>query len=629
MRAFFILLISFILLLFAPLAFPRHSMASHTIFFEDFEDVGKNSYWINQYYAGCSYHWPWKFESGKYKIYINEKSCSSHAIPGYDLIPVDHSYVFEVDITFSQKINADRNLIYKYLSTNQGTFNIDNRHALHFIDDKIYMEFVVNGQKQVPNHDKVFNYPFQANQEYRFHIEVTPDYDRIKIKKIGDEHYTFDEIIYHNLTFSNNTFALRAATGSIGFSETFFDNVRVTLIHDDEPTPTPTLLDVVDFKQYDSQWGHDIYNNAPNWAGADTYNQCSGPQADCISRWGCAITSAAMVFDYYGHNVNPGTLNAWLRSVPDGYNRAGGVIWAALSRYSKIMSGPTLEFAYVNYSDNNLKTEIESDRPAIIKLKNEAFGGNHFIVGKGLTENQNDFAISDPASVANPLLSNANQYWGQSLSIGQFRKTNTDLSYIVAFLDNDFQMTMNKSGTPVDDIYYHTEDPYLNPSTQDVDDGETLNSLWYPKPENDNYVFEVSAKEIGMYQLDLYFYDKDGEPKLFTIYGYYLMGDDPHSYSFEFDSENMDRLDHEQDSYSVVDKLEDYHSAGLITNAGVMQSIQSLIRNALRLKSQEYNFAANVLLDVALDRINFFTPEVIDPELAEYLIIVINDIKNS
>ena len=89
-----------------------------------------------------------------------------------------------------------------------------------------------------------------------------------------------------------------------------------------------------------------------------------------------------MVFKYHGINelpdgtfLNPGTLNNWLKSQPDGYIRNGLVNWLALSRLSRlaksingISSFNALEYSRINgYSPTQLTTDISNGMPGILE----------------------------------------------------------------------------------------------------------------------------------------------------------------------------------------------------------------------------------------------------------------------
>lgn len=69
-------------------------------------------------------------------------------------------------------------------------------------------------------------------------------------------------------------------------------------------------------KQTSEPWQGLEYDSASIW----------NPSNTSINTWGCALTSAAMVLQYYNYTklpdgtaLDPGTLNTWLKNQPDGY----------------------------------------------------------------------------------------------------------------------------------------------------------------------------------------------------------------------------------------------------------------------------------------------------------------------
>ena len=91
----------------------------------------------------------------------------------------------------------------------------------------------------------------------------------------------------------------------------------------------------VDFKQSDPAWGDDVYDDATNWPNII-------PQSPSIHRWGCAMTTLAMVVRAFGIDtdpegaaVNPGNLNQWLQSAVGGYVGQGITNWEKVFDYSQ------------------------------------------------------------------------------------------------------------------------------------------------------------------------------------------------------------------------------------------------------------------------------------------------------
>ena len=133
--------------------------------------------------------------------------------------------------------------------------------------------------------------------------------------------------------------------------------VRIGLAQGSQIAAQPS--NVPFFRQCDSQWG------------GNQLGTCSG---DTICNRGCYVTSAAMVFKYFGVNTDPGTLNTWLTN-NGGYDQ-GCLLngWQAVNYHSNIHS-----FVRVDGEDwGRLNSELDAGYPVIAKVTNAY--GDHFVV---------------------------------------------------------------------------------------------------------------------------------------------------------------------------------------------------------------------------------------------------------
>lgn len=198
------------------------------------------------------------------------------------------------------------------------------------------------------------------------------------------------------------------------------------------PTSTPTAtatstaanrLLVTPFKQgiapYDKTPSPD---DTPPWEDV-RYDHSDKSVLGCgttIAQCGCALTSAAMVLNFYGVSrgpdgkpTNPETLNEFLRGshcVPEpnciftsGYI-AGGVNWDALPIYSRLAKTPypsqpvvTREPGLPAFEPTRVANDLATGRPVIVELKQMPASGTpipHFVVINGTVEDS--FRIIDP-----------------------------------------------------------------------------------------------------------------------------------------------------------------------------------------------------------------------------------------
>lgn len=262
------------------------------------------------------------------------------------------------------------------------------------------------------------------------------------------------------------------------------------------PTTTATAipyinLDVPSLKQFTSPWGSQKYAHT-NWT---------------ITNYGCALTSATMVLKYHGHKTNPEDLNKWLRNQPDGYLKGSLLNWLAVSRYSKLNDSflsPTLEFNKFIFVDQVVKDSLNQGLPLISKVP------GHFVVIKGMEDNE--FTINDPGYNNRNNLS----YYPDRDYLIKYTPTHSDLSYIMAVVQGNKTITLLDTEnneiahsyieTPIKDLYSDN----LSPSTP-------YSVLYFQKPETGKYKLKVNGQ--GQYNLDLYYYYKDGDFKKNNLIG--------------------------------------------------------------------------------------------------------------
>ena len=285
-------------------------------------------------------------------------------------------------------------------------------------------------------------------------------------------------------------------------------------------------LPVTPLKQTSSPWNDDVYDLANLWASDSSF-----------SRWGCAVTSAAMVFNYHGltkmddnSNLDPGTLNEWLKSQPDGYVRNGLTNWLALSRLSKQISESNsvefeaLEFEKIFTSDSQIvKENIDAGNPDILREP------GHFVVARGY--DSETIYINDPYHPRSDLSEYANTFG----NISRFTPSSTDLSYIMLVIDENVEIKVfDKNGNEIGEQII--EEPIIDPAGSSETNAQPLKTVYIKKPESGNYKIEISG--TGEYELNSYLYDEFGNVKQF-IFEETVNGDSDY-YSLSFSKTNSD-----------------------------------------------------------------------------------------
>lgn len=339
-------------------------------------------------------------------------------------------------------------------------------------------------------------------------------------------------------------------------------------------TPTSTPMNVPNLKQYEGGWENNIYDHT----------------IKTIKEWGCALTSAAMVLKYHGHNVLPDSLNNWLNSQPDGYVRNGLINWLAVSRYTKIndsSSSPTLEYKRYSTDDSVLNNELNNLRPAILKEN------GHFVVATG--KNDNTYFINDPAYAnRNTLESYNNDY----LAINSFTPTHSNLSYMMFVADPNIELKLLDSDGNSVDFSSFVEGGIL--------DGESVRILYFEKPESGDYKLVVSGP-AGDYQLDTYLYDINGEVTK-NVFSGILFGSDNDTYQVNYNSQNKVNVSINE----ILTSLDNAYQNRLIKNRGIVQMIK------MHLKIYE-KFENPKIIKSLILQIKILTPKLIDSTYSSIL----------
>ncbi|OGM68695.1 hypothetical protein A2975_05315 [Candidatus Woesebacteria bacterium RIFCSPLOWO2_01_FULL_44_14] len=475
--------------------------------------------------------------------------------------------------------NMDRNILFKFKDLN-------NWYGLHTIGNNLYLERVVGSFNPQP--DFYAPYVFDDNGTYDFAIDV--DLDQVKVYINGSLIMTAN---ISNYFLENYSAGLRASTGANSSSEVWFDNFKVTSLAPDNILPVP------DLKQYDPLWGLEEYDAASMWA----------PGAATIERWGCVLTSAAMILQYYGFPISPGELNTWLNSQPDGYLRNGLANWLAISRYTeenRNTAGEALEFLRYGADDTLLTSELEAARPPIFKVP------GHFGVAIG-AEGAN-FAVNDPASATNTLLSQVEaDHGGAYQNLYSYTLSSTDLSYLMLVVNEGFVINVfDADGHPVGESAI--EAPLEDDIDGGADNGQPLNVFLLPQPPNGEYEIQINGN--GFYQLDSYFYNREGEVHQDSQDGY-ASGQD----TFRASLGEENGIDEEVSFESVIAEIEAAWQDGLITNRALYKSLRKLVATAQRFNQMppRWHKYSRHYLEIALRYLDYFTPRLIDTEFSEIL----------
>lgn len=371
------------------------------------------------------------------------------------------------------------------------------------------------------------------------------------------------------------TTATATATPTTTATATATSTATATATSTSAPTPTP--MGVPNLKQFEGGWENNIYDHT----------------VKTIKDWGCALTSAAMVLRYHGHNVWPNTLNDWLNGQKDGYIRNGLINWLAVSRYTKIhdsAQSPTLMYKRLLPSNINLGEEINNLRPAILKED------GHFIVATGKTIGS--YFINDPGyATRNTLESYGNNF----LAINSYTPTHSDLSYMMFVVDENINLELLDLEGNIIETQKFVEDPIIDTDDLTSKSGEPLSLLILEKPTNGRYILKISGIS-GDYHLESYLYNRDGLVTYNTFFGI-LFGDDFDTYQINYSSQSQTYLTLDE----IINDLNNAYQNKLLKNKGVYQSIKMHLKIYSKIESEMY-------MKLVIKQIKSLTPELIDPD---------------
>ena len=506
---FVVFFLSFILLFSVYASSINIATASYKTFEDNFDNIPNGSFpnkWIlapDPFLPQCPQ--AWYVDNGVLKISVNTGPCSTNIVPlDSEWNGFGNNYVFELDVTFISGV--DHNIVYRMFPLTDGF--IKDFYELHFQSPGDFTLSAPAGTYSVFNSR---NYDFNKT----FHIKIIVNEKNIKV--FIDGNLVRD---YTSLTdIPSGKVALRTGTGAVIYSETWFDNIKITSL-DDVPSPTPTSsptpipisdLDVHSLKQTSDPWQSQIYDAANKWAA----------NSPSIASWGCALTSATMILNYHGINklpngtiLDPGTLNFWLKSQKDGYIGTGWINWLAVSRLSKLsksINGITkfdaLEYL-MTYTENSdrVTSDIKNSNPDILGVS------GHFIVAKGI--NKNTFNINDPYYNRTTL----NDYGNHFYSIGTYKPSNTDLSYIMLSTNPDINIEVkNSNNSTVGENF--VQEPINNPLNS-VQINLPIKIFYLPQPTDKNYKLKISSFTDKIYNLGVYLYDRDGNVNILNQTGF-------------------------------------------------------------------------------------------------------------
>jgi hypothetical protein len=607
---FYLTLFVFFLLVFPP------SVSANYTYTDDFDDGYLGSEWVvNNYRHGndgsySSFITPFIINenngvlnitgSGNYNDWVGKSVILENQIVSNGKIYVETSVSinnsddrYQAHITI--EVNKDNRIVF---SMGKGSY---------YLAQLIYEEYGqvrCEGGAINPGGCAAIPFPQSINTDYILKILYDTETNLVTGFINGDQ------IIQGTYMGDVSNFKVGIAISSIpnynSFVDASFDYFKATQVDENL-----NMLDVPDLKQIAPE----------SWSG-DQYDHLSGVT---ISDSGCALTSSTMILRYYNHDVFPDELNSWLNN-HNGYNRAGGIVWGAVSNYALTHNTPIdnlkpvrhIEWNRIFSHDNSvIDSQVDNEQPVIANVP------GHFVVVKGKTNS--DYYINDPASHTHTLLSETEaSHGGDYFKLETYTPTSTDLSYIYLLVDDDIHLkVIDPNGNEVIGGY-DIETPITNENTNEPI-GETLNSFALPKPEPGLYRVEISG--AGEYQLDSYLYDEEGNVDFSENAGDLGNSESVQSYYIYVNDEGVPMLIN-NDLNGLVEFIGNYDK-NKIKKRGVYNHIINYLVNINKHMSKDQEDVVQILLGNLTAFIEGTKDFLINPEYANSLLEVISSLRNT
>ena len=275
-------------------------------------------------------------------------------------------------------------------------------------------------------------------------------------------------------------------------------------------------------KQYSSPWGPLTYDGYP-----------AGDTKDTIKKWGCYLTSCAMIINYQASSqgsafsTDPGTLNSWLEGQPDGYKGQGSVNPYACARYAR-QNGVQLYFQGAsNANDFVVDNYLCTNNPVMLRVQGP--NGQHWVVATGQTTvgGNSTFLINDPGYNNSDLSAYGFSYGG----VRAFSSSAVAPSALVITAHSPIELLVTDP-TGLQTGYVAAGNvgqiPASSYQTESVGDDEDasggattpeVKTLEILAPLDGQYTVQAIGTGAGAFSIDFLGYDTNGTPTIQTLTG--------------------------------------------------------------------------------------------------------------
>jgi hypothetical protein len=312
------------------------------------------------------------------------------------------------------------------------------------------------------------------------------------------------------------------------------------------------IADVPLYKQQAGEWAQDDY-------GGTTINPWKDPETGenaKLGKWGCALTSAAMVVSYHGVQQNgftttPRELNNWLRNPANGGYSGGHLLWGKVAEYARNVGGIELYY-YEGRGPGHgvVNTFLCNGDPIVLSTNSHPYTGGHFLLATGQSGEQSWF-VNDPGG-HNLTQRTTNQYNGYR----KFSPSPTDPSGLMITVHSPVELLITDpagrrtgydpiAGEYLNEILDATYGVELIGAVDGSSKSETL-VFATGTPMSGEYSIQVIGTGNGIYRMNFLAYESNGGSSFTSVHGAVFDGltlDFTATYSNEPDSQiNVEQL---------------------------------------------------------------------------------------
>jgi hypothetical protein len=158
------------------------------------------------------------------------------------------------------------------------------------------------------------------------------------------------------------------------------------------------------YKQSTGTWANDPYGGTTTnpWRFDDDndglYDEGGSDTPETIAKWGCALSSAAMLVSYHGNQQNgftttPQELNDWLKA-NSGYS-GGSVKWPSVAQYARANGVDLYHYSGWGPDEGVVNGFLCNSSPIILNTNSSPYINGHFVVATGQAD-PGAWDINDP-----------------------------------------------------------------------------------------------------------------------------------------------------------------------------------------------------------------------------------------